>query len=71
MVMFLKVLSHLDATQASLSNNYPIPFFGRVIAAIVLHERLTLFMLVGGTMVLLSTLLITVYEEHQRLKNAG
>jgi drug/metabolite transporter (DMT)-like permease len=67
MVMFLNVLSRLDATQASLSN-YLIPFFGLVIAAMVLHERLTLFMLVGGIMVLLSTLLITVYEERQRLK---
>jgi drug/metabolite transporter (DMT)-like permease len=70
MVIFLNVLSRLDATQASLSN-YLIPFFGLVIAAIVLHERLTLFMLVGGTLVLLSTLLITVYEERQRLKSAG
>jgi drug/metabolite transporter (DMT)-like permease len=67
MVIFLNVLSRLDATQASLSN-YLIPFFGLVIAAIVLHEHLTLFMMVGGIMVLLSTLLITVYEEHQRLK---
>jgi drug/metabolite transporter (DMT)-like permease len=67
MVIFLTVLSRLDATQASLSN-YMIPFFGLIIAAIVLHEHLTLFMIVGGTMVLLSTLLITVYEEHRRPK---
>lgn len=67
MVIFLTVLSRLDATQASLSN-YMIPFFGLIIAAIVLHERLTVFMIVGGTMVLLSTLLITVYEEHRRPK---
>ncbi len=36
MVIFLTVLTRLDATQASLSN-YMIPFFGLVIAAVVLH----------------------------------
>jgi drug/metabolite transporter (DMT)-like permease len=64
MVIFLTVLTRLDATQASLSN-YMIPFFGLVIAAVVLHERLTLPMIFGGALVLLSTLLITVYEEHR------
>lgn len=65
MVIFLNVLTRLDATQASLSN-YLIPFFGLVIAAIVLRERLTPFMIIGGILVLLSTLLITVWEEHRR-----
>ncbi|MGD0224631.1 MAG: DMT family transporter [Terriglobia bacterium] len=65
MVIFLNVLSRLDATQAAVSN-YLIPFFGVVIAAIVLHERLTKYMIVGGLLVLASTLLVTVYEEHQR-----
>jgi drug/metabolite transporter (DMT)-like permease len=65
MVIFLTVLTRLDATQASLSN-YMIPFFGLVIAAAVLHERLTWYMILGGVLVLLSTLLVTVYEEHQK-----
>ena len=69
MVIFLTVLTRLDATQASLSN-YLIPFFGLVIAAVVLHERLTLFMILGGVLVLLSTLLVTVYEEHQKRQAA-
>jgi drug/metabolite transporter (DMT)-like permease len=67
MVIFLTVLARLDATQASLSN-YLIPFFGLIIAAIVLHEHLTIFMIIGGIMVLLSTLLITAWEEHRRPK---
>jgi drug/metabolite transporter (DMT)-like permease len=62
MVMFLNVLSRLDATQAALSN-YLIPFFGIVIAWLVLGERLTPAMVAGGILVLASTLLITVYEE--------
>jgi drug/metabolite transporter (DMT)-like permease len=62
MVMFLNVLSRLDATQAALSN-YLIPFFGLVIAWLVLGERLTPAMVAGGVLVLASTLLVTVYEE--------
>ena len=46
-MIFLIVLSRLDATQASLSN-YLIPFFGVVVAAIMLHEKLTLYMIFGG-----------------------
>jgi drug/metabolite transporter (DMT)-like permease len=67
MVIFLTVLTRLDAIQAALSN-YMIPFFGLIIAALVLHEKLTLFMVLGGALVLLSTLLITVYEERQKRK---
>jgi len=70
MVIFLNVLTRLDATQAAVSN-YLIPFFGVVIAAIVLHERLTKFMVAGGILVLASTLLVTVYEEHQRGREAA
>lgn len=65
MVIFLSVLTRLDATQAGLVN-YLIPFFGLVAAAVVLHERLTLFMVLGGALVLASTLLITVYEERRQ-----
>jgi drug/metabolite transporter (DMT)-like permease len=67
MVIFLTVLTRLDAIQASLCN-YLIPFFGLVIAALVLHERMTRYMILGGILVLLSTLLVTAYEEHRRAK---
>ena len=70
MVIFLTVLTHLDATQASLSN-YMIPFFGLVIAAITLREKLTGYMILGGLLVLASTLLTTVYDEHRQRKLAG
>jgi drug/metabolite transporter (DMT)-like permease len=63
MILFLTVLTRLDAVQAGLSN-YLIPVFGVLIAAIVLGERLTARMAIGGLVVLGSTLLITVYEEH-------
>jgi hypothetical protein len=46
MVIFLSVLSRLEATQAAISN-YLIPFFGVLIAAVVLHEKLTSYMALG------------------------
>lgn len=68
MILFLTVLTRLDAAQAGLSN-YLIPFFGLAIAAVVLGERLTLRMTAGGLVVLASTLLMTVYE-HQQVSRA-
>jgi drug/metabolite transporter (DMT)-like permease len=62
MVIFLNVLTRLDATQAALSN-YLIPFFGLLIAAAVLHEHLTPFMIAGGALALGSTLLITLFDR--------
>jgi drug/metabolite transporter (DMT)-like permease len=65
MALFLKALDYLDAIQAALSN-YLITFFGLPISAIWLGERLTPVTAAGGVLVLLSTLLITIWEERQR-----
>jgi drug/metabolite transporter (DMT)-like permease len=59
MVAFLWVLRRLEASQASLGN-YLIPFFGLVIAAILLDERLEWYMVLGGALVLASTILATL-----------
>jgi len=59
MVFFLKALKKLDAIQACLSF-YLVTFFGVPIAAIWLGERLTLPAILGGVLVLASTLLITL-----------
>ncbi|MGO8814946.1 MAG: DMT family transporter [Terriglobia bacterium] len=69
MVLFLKALKVLDAIQAALSN-YLITFFGVPIAAIWLGEKLTLMAIVGGLLVLGSTLLITVWDENRREKSS-
>jgi drug/metabolite transporter (DMT)-like permease len=69
MVIFLNVLTRLDATQAAVSN-YLIPFFGLLLAALILGEKLTTFMLAGGLLVLASTLLVTTYEERRGLRAA-
>jgi len=64
MVLFLKALKQLDAIQAALSN-YLITFFGVPIAAIWLKEKLTVLAIIGGVLILGSTLLITVWENKQ------
>lgn len=70
MVLFLKALKQLDAIQAALSN-YLITFFGLPIAAIWLGERLTLMAIIGGIMVLASTLLITIWDELHKPKTSA
>jgi drug/metabolite transporter (DMT)-like permease len=62
MVLFLKALKQLDAIQAALSN-YLITFFGIPIAVIWLGERLAPLALVGGIIILGSTLLITIWDK--------
>ncbi len=62
MVLFLKALKQLDAIQAALSN-YLITVFGIPIAVIWLGEKLAPLALIGGIIILGSTLLITVWHE--------
>ncbi len=64
MVIFLNVLTRLDAIQAGLMN-YLIPFLGVVIAWAVLDEHLNVYMICGGVLALASTLLATVFEKEQ------
>ncbi len=65
MVLFLTALKQLDAIQTALCN-YLITAFGVPIAAIVLGEKLGAAAWLGGVMVLVSTLVVTVVED--RLK---
>lgn len=66
MVLFLKALKELHAIQAALSN-YLIFAFGVPIAVIWLGERITPVAIVGGLLVLVSTLLITIWEDLRRV----
>jgi drug/metabolite transporter (DMT)-like permease len=65
MVLFLKALKVLHAIQAALSN-YLISAFGVPIAVLWLGERFTPLAIIGGLLVLVSTLLITLREELRR-----
>jgi drug/metabolite transporter (DMT)-like permease len=60
-VLFLKALKHLDAIQTGMCN-YLITFFGVPIAVIWLGERLAPVAIVGGLLILGSTLLVTIGE---------
>jgi drug/metabolite transporter (DMT)-like permease len=61
MVLFFKALKVLDAMQVALSN-YLITLFGLPIAAIWLGESLGSQAIIGGVLVLASTLLITIAD---------
>ena len=61
MVLFFRALKVLDAMQVALSN-YLITFFGLPVAAIWLGERLNTQSIIGGLLVLFSTLLITIAD---------
>lgn len=65
MVLFLKALNNLDASQAALSN-YLITIFGLIIAAVWLREKLSLPAIIGGVMVLAGTLLVTLGEQRHK-----
>lgn len=67
MILFLKALSELDAIQAALSN-YLITFFGLPIAAFALNETLSPAAILGGILVLGSTLLITLWDRSNQSK---
>jgi drug/metabolite transporter (DMT)-like permease len=69
LVLFLHVLKRLDATVVGLST-YLIPFFGVLTAGMFLGEKFTAYMLVGGFLVLCSTLLTTISDGRQRRKAA-
>jgi drug/metabolite transporter (DMT)-like permease len=68
MLLFFKVLKFLDATQVALSN-YMITFLGLPIAAIFLGEKLSLQSIIGGLLVLIATLILTIVD-HRTYKNS-
>jgi drug/metabolite transporter (DMT)-like permease len=62
MLLFFMVLKRLDVMQAMLSN-YVLPFFLGLLAVVVLHESISVPMAVGGIIILVGTLAVTVYES--------
>ncbi len=68
MVLWLRLLTRLDVSQASVSI-YLLPFLGVLIAALTLGERITAGMLVGGAITLAGTLLITLADAGKEEKS--
>jgi drug/metabolite transporter (DMT)-like permease len=62
MLLFFFILKRLDVTQATISN-YVLPFFIGLLAVLVLKESITPLMMAGGAIILVSTIVVTVYES--------
>jgi len=61
MIIFYRILVRLDASQIMVSN-YLQPFFGILMAAMLLGEKITVSMIIGGSLVVLGTILATLEE---------
>jgi len=61
-LLFFYVLKRMDITQAILSN-YLLPFFIALLGIVLLNEKISLLMIIGGTIIFISTLMVTVYEN--------
>jgi drug/metabolite transporter (DMT)-like permease len=68
MLLFFKVLKFLDATQVALSN-YMVSFLGLPIAAIFLGEKLSVQSVIGGVLVLIATLILTIVDHRSYKSN--
>jgi drug/metabolite transporter (DMT)-like permease len=68
MILFFVALKNLEAIQVALSN-FLITFFGLPIAIFFLGEKLNPMALIGGLLVLISTLIITIWEYKQNAKS--
>lgn len=67
MLLFFSALKHLEAIQVAFSN-FLIAFFALPIALIWLHESLSFWSIAGGLLILLGTVLITIWEYRQQIK---
>jgi drug/metabolite transporter (DMT)-like permease len=62
MLLFFYILKRMDVTQAILGT-YLLPFFIGLMGILLLHEKITLLMFIGGILILISTLMVTIYES--------
>jgi drug/metabolite transporter (DMT)-like permease len=61
-LLFFNVLKRMDVTQAILGN-YLLPFFIALMGITLLNEKISFLMLMGGGIIFISTLMVTVYES--------
>ncbi len=62
MLLFFYILKRMDVTQAILGS-YLLPFFIGLLGVLLLDEKITLLMFAGGILILLSTVMVTIYEN--------
>jgi len=62
MILFFYILKSMDVTQAILGN-YLLPFFIALFGVLLLHEKITGMMIAGSLIIIISTLMVTVFEN--------
>ena len=62
MLLFFYILKSMDITQFILGN-YLLPFFIALLGVALLNEKITMTMFIGGAIIIISTLMVTVYEK--------
>jgi drug/metabolite transporter (DMT)-like permease len=62
MLLFFYILKRMDVTQAVLGT-YLLPFFIALLGIFLLNEKITSLMLIGGVLILVSTIMVTIYEN--------
>jgi drug/metabolite transporter (DMT)-like permease len=62
MLLFFYILKRMDVTQAVLGT-YLLPFFIALFGIFLLNEKITSLMLIGGILILVSTIMVTIYEN--------
>ncbi len=62
MLLFFYILKRMDVTQAILGN-YLLPFFIALLGILLLNEKITFLMYLGGALIMVSTLMVTIYEN--------
>jgi drug/metabolite transporter (DMT)-like permease len=62
MLLFFYILKRMDVTQAILGN-YLLPFFIALLGIVLLNEKITATMIIGGIIIFGGTLMVTVYEN--------
>ncbi len=65
MVLWMWVLNRLEVGQVSASI-YLLPFFGLLLSVVTVHDRMSVHQILGGALVLVGTIVLTVYENRQQ-----
>ena len=68
MVLWMYLLTRMDVAQASISV-YLMPFLGVLSAAILLHEQITVPMIIGGAITLAGTILVVSFPDPRSPKD--
>ena len=68
-LLYFWVIKRIEVTQASLSI-YLLPVFGVLLSTVVVRERVTTQLMLGGLLVFAGTFLVTVYEDRKRMRQA-